>query len=48
MSSHDSVIETPDGTVAKYVYMDHAGNPVYYDGINYWVVLPDGMIDFYN
>ena len=42
------VIETPDFTVAHYVYTDHAGNPIYYDGVVYWVVDKNGMIDYYN
>ena len=41
------VIETPDFTVAKYVYKDHAGNKIYYDGSIYWVVV-NGIIDYYN
>jgi len=44
---HEKVIETPDFTVAKYVYTDHAGNPIYFDGVVYWVVLPNGIIENY-
>lgn len=45
--THDKQIETPDGTVANYVYKDHIGNPIYYDGALYWVVMPDGKIEMY-
>jgi hypothetical protein len=48
MSTHEKVIETPDGTEAKYVYTDGMSNPVYYDGASYWVVLPDKSIEFYS
>lgn len=45
----DNVIETPDLTTAKYVYTDHVGNRIYYDGIVYWVVDSiSGLIDYYN
>lgn len=45
----DNVIETPDSTTAKYVYTDHVGNRIYYDGIVYWVVDKiSGLIDYYN
>jgi hypothetical protein len=44
---HEQIIETPDITVAKYVYEDHAGNPVYFDGVSYWVVI-DGIIEYYS
>ena len=39
---HDSLIETPDMSVAKYVH-EHNGNPVYFDGATFWIVI-DGMI----
>ena len=42
------VIETPDFTVARYVYTDHAGNRIYYDGYTYWCVDHKGMVDYYN
>lgn len=45
---YGDVIETPDFTVAKYVYKDYAGNKIYYDGVIYWVVDENGMIDYYN
>jgi len=42
-------IETPDLTIANYVYTDHVGNQIYYDGIAYWVVdKRTGEIDYYN
>lgn len=31
-------INTPDETLADYVYEDFAGNPVYFDGSEYWVI----------
>ena len=31
-------IDTPDETEANYVYEDFAGNPVYFDGSEYWVI----------
>jgi hypothetical protein len=40
------VIDTPD-TIAKYVYTDHAGNPIYYDGSDFWVVDGSGKIEYY-
>ena len=40
---HDSLIETPDVSVAKYVH-EHDGNPVYFDGATFWIVI-DGMIE---
>jgi hypothetical protein len=44
------VIETPDMTVAKYVYTDEVGNPVYYDGLAYWVIdkKNGSRIEYYN
>lgn len=42
-----ATIDTPDGTIAKYVYTDHAGNPIYYDGSMYWVVDKQGNVDYY-
>jgi len=42
------IIETPDFTIATYVYTDYAGNKIYFDGIVYWVVDENGMIDYYN
>ena len=35
---YENTIETPDETTAEYVYEDFAGNPVYYDGSEYWVI----------
>ena len=46
-TKHLSQIDTPDNTIAKYLYTDHAGNPIYYDGIDYWVVDKQGNIDYY-
>jgi hypothetical protein len=42
----DQVVETPDDTQAEYVYTDFAGNPVYFDGADYWVNL-NGNIEYY-
>ena len=45
----EMTIETPDFTVAKYVYTDHVGNRIYYDGTAYWVVdKTTKSIDYYN
>ena len=43
-------IETPDNTVAKYVYVDEVGNPVYYDGMAYWIIDKDNdnKIEYYD
>jgi hypothetical protein len=43
----DGVIETPDLTIARYVYTNPYSDPVFYDGIVYWVVMKNGMIEFY-
>jgi len=42
----ETVIDTPEGTRANYVYTDHYGNKVYYDGHEYWVV-EHGKIYYY-
>ena len=42
----EEVIDTPEGTKADYVYTDHYGNRVYYDGFEYWVV-ENGKIYYY-
>lgn len=36
--SYARTIDTPDETKADYVYEDFAGNPVYFDGSEYWVI----------
>jgi len=43
----DKLIETPMMSVAKYVFEDKEGNPVYFDGAEYWVVLEGGRIEYY-
>jgi len=43
---YEKVIHTPDETEAEYVYEDFAGNPVYFDGSEYWVI-DRGEIAFY-
>jgi len=43
---HAPKIETPDDTEAEYVYEDFAGNPVYFDGSDYWVI-DRGEISYY-
>jgi len=46
---NEQIIETPDLTVARYVYTDHVGNRIYYDGLSYWVVdHKTNLIDYYN
>ena len=41
-------IETPDITVARYVFTNPTGNRVYYDGATHWVVDQEtGIIDHY-
>ncbi len=42
----EKTVETPDETIADYVYKDFAGNPVYFDGSDYWVSI-NGKIDYY-
>lgn len=41
------IIETPMSTVAKHVSYDTEGNPVYFDGVEYWVVLKNGRIKYH-
>lgn len=41
------IIETPMLTVAKHVSYATDGNPVYFDGAEYWVVLENGKIKYH-
>lgn len=45
-SNHKLKIETPDETQAEYVYEDMIGNPIYFDGSEYWVV-ESGEVQYY-
>jgi len=40
------IIETPALSVAEHVSYDINGNPIYFDGLEYWVVLKDGKIEW--
>lgn len=44
------MIETPDNTVANYVYTDYVGNRVFYDGLAYWCIDKDNdnKIEYYD
>jgi len=43
----DKIIETPMLTAAEHVSYDIDNNPIYYDGAEYWVILENGRIKYY-
>ncbi|KKL50874.1 hypothetical protein LCGC14_2301130 [marine sediment metagenome] len=42
-----NIIETPMQSVAEFAFDNEEGDPVYFDGAEYWVVLKSGRIESY-
>lgn len=44
------IIETPDNSVASYVYTDGMGNRIFHDGLSYWYIDKDNdnKIEYYD